>query len=88
MTRVLAWKMKEQLESWCHLQAGQTAPERRVRQPRARIGAHGGGPSHHCSRLEDLPQDPSLARPREEGRLSILYGEWGTPWGAPPLAQL
>ena len=48
MMRVLAWKMKEQLESWCHLQAGQTAPERRVRQPRARIGAHGGGPSHHC----------------------------------------
>ena len=87
-TRVLAWKMKEQLESRCCLQAGPTAPERRVHQPRARISAHWGSPSHHCQCPGDLPQDPGPARPREEGRLSILYGEWGTPWGPPPLVHL
>ena len=78
-TRVLAWKMKEQLESRCCLQAGPTAPEHWVHQPRARISARWGGPSHHCRRPGDIPQDPGPARPQEEGRLSILSGEWAHP---------
>lgn len=82
-TRVLAWKMKEQLESRCCLQAGPTAPERRVHQPRARISAHWGSPSHHCQCPGDLPQDPGPARPREEGRLSILSTESGAHPGDP-----
>lgn len=81
---MLVWKMKEQLESRCCLQAGPTAPERWVHQPRARIAVPAGETLPTTADVQGtFPRTLAQQGHRRGGRLSILYGESGAHPGDP-----